>query len=136
MHAYNTMPSQVWSLGQPMPNFTLEGHDKGVNCLDYFSGTGLLCVCACTRTHTCVCAHTFLHTQTHSCTHTLMHTHTHTHKHTHTHTCTNLHTRPTNELVYYICFSAQYSISVARLSPGMFRLCSSSQFSSVVEGNF
>eukprot|EP00983_Pelagomonas_calceolata_P004127 133698-Pelagomonas_calceolata.AAC.1 len=29
---------KVWSLGQPMPNFTLEGHDKGVNCLDYFSG--------------------------------------------------------------------------------------------------
>jgi hypothetical protein len=21
-----------------MPNFTLEGHDKGVNCVDYFSG--------------------------------------------------------------------------------------------------
>ncbi|KAF5839138.1 coatomer WD associated region-domain-containing protein [Dunaliella salina] len=30
---------KVWSLGQPMPNFTLEGHDKGVNCLDYFSGS-------------------------------------------------------------------------------------------------
>ena len=21
-----------------MPNFTLEGHDKGVNCVDYFAG--------------------------------------------------------------------------------------------------
>jgi hypothetical protein len=29
---------QVWSLGQPMPNFTLEGHEKGVNCVDYFTG--------------------------------------------------------------------------------------------------
>eukprot|EP00955_Chlamydomonas_euryale_P012201 131158-Chlamydomonas_euryale.AAC.14 len=29
---------KVWSLGQPMPNFTLEGHDKGVNCVDYFQG--------------------------------------------------------------------------------------------------
>lgn len=29
---------KVWSLGQPTPNFTLEGHDKGVNCVDYFSG--------------------------------------------------------------------------------------------------
>ena len=29
---------KVWSIGQHMPNFTLEGHDKGVNCLDYFSG--------------------------------------------------------------------------------------------------
>ena len=29
---------QVWSLGQPTPNFTLEGHDKGVNCVDYFTG--------------------------------------------------------------------------------------------------
>lgn len=31
---------QVWSLGQPTPNFTLEGHDKGVNCVDYFTGRG------------------------------------------------------------------------------------------------
>jgi hypothetical protein len=29
---------QVWSLGQPTPNFTLEGHEKGVNCVDYFTG--------------------------------------------------------------------------------------------------
>lgn len=29
---------QVWSLGQPTPNFTLEGHEKGVNCVDYFNG--------------------------------------------------------------------------------------------------
>ena len=25
-------------MGQPTPNFTLEGHEKGVNCVDYFVG--------------------------------------------------------------------------------------------------
>ena len=29
---------QVWSIGQPTPNFTLEGHEKGVNTVDYFTG--------------------------------------------------------------------------------------------------
>eukprot|EP00898_Chlorokybus_atmophyticus_P005738 jgi/Chlat1/6165/Chrsp41S09032 len=29
---------KVWSLGSPTPNFTLEGHEKGVNTIDYFSG--------------------------------------------------------------------------------------------------
>ena len=29
---------QIWSLGSPDPNFTLEGHMKGVNFLDYFTG--------------------------------------------------------------------------------------------------
>ncbi|GMH35365.1 hypothetical protein BSKO_03233 [Bryopsis sp. KO-2023] len=29
---------KVWSVGQPMPNFTLEGHEKGVNSVDYFTG--------------------------------------------------------------------------------------------------
>jgi coatomer subunit beta' len=29
---------QVWQLGSPVPNFTLEGHEKGVNCVDYFQG--------------------------------------------------------------------------------------------------
>mmetsp|Transcript_3649 Transcript_3649/g.13088 ORF Transcript_3649/g.13088 Transcript_3649/m.13088 type:complete len:934 (+) Transcript_3649:263-3064(+) len=29
---------KVWSLGSLQPNFTLEGHEKGVNCVDYFSG--------------------------------------------------------------------------------------------------
>lgn len=29
---------KVWSVGQPTPNFTLEGHEKGVNCVDYFTG--------------------------------------------------------------------------------------------------
>ena len=28
----------MWSIGQPTPNFTLEGHEKGVNCVDYFTG--------------------------------------------------------------------------------------------------
>lgn len=35
----NACVGQVWSLGQPTPNFTLEGHEKGVNCVDYFNGT-------------------------------------------------------------------------------------------------
>lgn len=29
---------QVWQLGSKTPNFTLEGHEKGVNCIDYYSG--------------------------------------------------------------------------------------------------
>jgi coatomer subunit beta' len=29
---------KVWSISQPTPNFTLEGHDKGVNCVDYLVG--------------------------------------------------------------------------------------------------
>ena len=29
---------KVWQLGSPHPNFTLEGHEKGVNCVDYYSG--------------------------------------------------------------------------------------------------
>jgi coatomer subunit beta' len=30
--------SAVWSLGSPEANFTLEGHEKGVNCLAYYPG--------------------------------------------------------------------------------------------------
>lgn len=29
---------QVWQLGSPQPNFTLEGHQRGVNCVDYYHG--------------------------------------------------------------------------------------------------
>lgn len=29
---------KVWSLGSTTPNFTLEGHEKGVNCIDYYCG--------------------------------------------------------------------------------------------------
>jgi len=29
---------KVWSLGSKDPNFTLEGHERGVNCVDYFPG--------------------------------------------------------------------------------------------------
>lgn len=29
---------QVWNLGSPDPNFTLDAHQKGVNCVDYFTG--------------------------------------------------------------------------------------------------
>lgn len=29
---------KVWQLGSQAPNFTLEGHDKGVNCVDYYHG--------------------------------------------------------------------------------------------------
>jgi len=27
---------KIWSLGSPLPNFSLEGHQAGVNCVDYF----------------------------------------------------------------------------------------------------
>ena len=29
---------KVWSLGAPTPNFSLEGHERGVNCVDYYPG--------------------------------------------------------------------------------------------------
>lgn len=29
---------KVWQLGSSSPNFTLEGHEKGVNCIDYSGG--------------------------------------------------------------------------------------------------
>ncbi|XP_066253484.1 coatomer subunit beta' [Euwallacea similis] len=29
---------KVWQLGSPTANFTLEGHEKGVNCVDYYHG--------------------------------------------------------------------------------------------------
>lgn len=29
---------KVWSLGSPVPNFTLEGHERGVNAVDYYTG--------------------------------------------------------------------------------------------------
>lgn len=29
---------KVWSISQPTPNFTLEGHEKGVNCVAYYPG--------------------------------------------------------------------------------------------------
>ncbi|KAJ1555225.1 Coatomer subunit beta' [Cladochytrium tenue] len=29
---------KVWSLGSNVPNYTLEGHEKGVNCVDYYHG--------------------------------------------------------------------------------------------------
>ena len=29
---------KVWQLGSAQPNFTLEGHTKGVNCLEYYAG--------------------------------------------------------------------------------------------------
>ncbi|KFB46946.1 AGAP004798-PA-like protein [Anopheles sinensis] len=29
---------KVWQLGSNVPNFTLEGHEKGVNCVDYYHG--------------------------------------------------------------------------------------------------
>jgi coatomer subunit beta' len=28
----------VWGLGAANPHFALEGHDRGVNCLDYYPG--------------------------------------------------------------------------------------------------
>ena len=35
---HTTVTVQVWTLSQPTPAFTLDGHDKGVNSVDYFSG--------------------------------------------------------------------------------------------------
>ncbi|OMJ29003.1 Coatomer subunit beta' [Smittium culicis] len=29
---------KVWNLGSSVPNFTLEGHEKGVNCVEYYHG--------------------------------------------------------------------------------------------------
>ncbi|KAH9261135.1 hypothetical protein BASA81_000839 [Batrachochytrium salamandrivorans] len=29
---------KIWSLGSSLPNFSLEGHQAGVNCVDYFQG--------------------------------------------------------------------------------------------------
>jgi len=29
---------KVWNLGSQVPNYTLEGHDKGVNCVSYYYG--------------------------------------------------------------------------------------------------
>ncbi|KAI9189697.1 Coatomer subunit beta' [Blastocladiella emersonii ATCC 22665] len=29
---------KVWNINSPTPNFTLQGHEKGVNCLDYYHG--------------------------------------------------------------------------------------------------
>lgn len=29
---------KVWGLSNLQPHFTLEGHDKGVNCVEYFAG--------------------------------------------------------------------------------------------------
>lgn len=29
---------KVWQLGAATANFTLEGHEKGVNCVDYYHG--------------------------------------------------------------------------------------------------
>lgn len=30
--------AQVWSLNTNTCNFTLQGHDKGINCVDYYHG--------------------------------------------------------------------------------------------------
>lgn len=34
----NLIFKQVWQLGSTTANFTLEGHEKGVNCVDYYHG--------------------------------------------------------------------------------------------------
>mmetsp|Transcript_8101 Transcript_8101/g.20120 ORF Transcript_8101/g.20120 Transcript_8101/m.20120 type:complete len:232 (-) Transcript_8101:2508-3203(-) len=34
---------KVWGLGAQQPHFSLEGHDRGVNCLDYYPGGEVLC---------------------------------------------------------------------------------------------
>ena len=30
---------KIWSLGSRVPNYTLDGHKSGVNCLDYYHGS-------------------------------------------------------------------------------------------------
>ena len=35
---YHIFLLKVWQLGSPQPNFTLEGHQRGVNCVDYYHG--------------------------------------------------------------------------------------------------
>lgn len=35
---YVHLCKQVWQLGSTTPNFTLEGHEKGANCVDYYTG--------------------------------------------------------------------------------------------------
>ena len=29
---------KVWNLSSPVANYTLEGHQKGVNCVEYYEG--------------------------------------------------------------------------------------------------
>ena len=35
---FSSFIPQVWQLGSAHANFTLEGHEKGLNCVDYFQG--------------------------------------------------------------------------------------------------
>ena len=35
---HKTLIFQIWNLGSPDPNFTLDAHSKGVNCVEYFTG--------------------------------------------------------------------------------------------------
>lgn len=37
-YSMNFNLKQVWQLGSSTANFTLEGHNKGVNCVDYYHG--------------------------------------------------------------------------------------------------
>ena len=38
MYMFTDLTYQVWQLGSPHANFTLEGHEKGINTVDYFHG--------------------------------------------------------------------------------------------------
>jgi coatomer subunit beta' len=29
---------KIWNLGSTTPNYTLNGHEKGVNCVEYYHG--------------------------------------------------------------------------------------------------
>ena len=46
---------KVWSVAQQVPMYTLEGHEKGVNCLDYYK-EGDKCVTCITRIVSCAFA--------------------------------------------------------------------------------
>lgn len=37
-HSLTICYTQVWGLGSHTPHFSLEGHEKGVNCIDYYPG--------------------------------------------------------------------------------------------------
>ena len=44
---------QVWGLGAATPHFALEGHDRGVNCLDYYAGNSAVMI----HVYTYVCVY-------------------------------------------------------------------------------
>ena len=52
---------QIWNLGSPDPNFTLDAHSKGVNCVDYFTGGDRPYLITGSDDHTAKVCHLILH---------------------------------------------------------------------------